>query len=216
MDYHVLLPPCYAEQPGQRYPVLYLLHGQNFTQDQWLDLGIAKHAERLMRSGDIPAYLIVLPFDHSFKQPREYKFEQVFIEQLVVQIDESYRTLAQPAARAIGGLSRGGAWAIYLASRHPDLFGVVGAHSPAIFYSNNSALPVRLRDIPFEQRPTFYIDAGDKDVDFREIQRFTDLLNELGYAHEWHYNLGFHDETYWGSHVAEYLAWYGAQFMDTP
>ncbi len=216
MDYHVLLPPCYAEQPGQRYPVLYLLHGQNFTQDQWLDLGVAEHAERLMRSGDIPAYLIVLPFDHSFKQPREYKFEQVFIEQLVVQIDESYRTLAQPASRAIGGLSRGGAWAIYLASRHPRLFGVVGAHSPAIFYSNNSALPVRLRDIPLEQRPTFYIDAGDKDVDFREIQRFTDLLNELGYAHEWHYNLGFHDESYWSSHVAEYLAWYGAQFMDTP
>jgi enterochelin esterase-like enzyme len=212
MEYHVLLPACYMERSDQRYPVLYLLHGQNATQEQWLNLGISQAAEQLMLAGKIPPFLIVLPFDHSFKQPRDYRFEEVFLEHLIAEIDGTYRTLPARPARAIGGLSRGGAWAIYLVSRHPDVFGVVGAHSPAVFYSNNSALPVRLRDIPAEIRPVFYVDAGDQDVDFREIQKFTALLNELGLSHEWHYNLGFHDEKYWGSHVEEYLLWYGKQF----
>jgi enterochelin esterase-like enzyme len=212
MEYHVLLPPCYAERPDQRYPVLYLLHGQNATQEQWLNLGISQAAERLMLAGKIPPFLIVLPFDHSFKQPRDYRFEEVFLDHLIAEIDGTYRTLAARPARAIGGLSRGGAWSIYLASRHADIFGVVGAHSPAVFYSNNSALPVRLRDIPAEIRPVFYVDAGDQDVDFREIQKFTALLNDLGISHEWHHNLGFHDEKYWESHVEEYLLWYGKQF----
>ncbi len=212
MEYRVLLPPCYAELTDQRYPVLYLLHGQNFTQEQWIDLGVAENAGKLMLAGEISPFIIVLPFDHSYKQPREYRFEQVFIEQLIPEIDQNYRTLAGPGTRAIGGLSRGGAWAIYLASRHPELFGIVGAHSPAVFYSNTSALPVRLRDIPPEQKPVFYVDAGDKDIDFQEIQKFTTLLNDLNILHEWHYNLGFHDEKYWSAHVEEYLLWYGKQF----
>lgn len=213
MDYYVILPPCYAEEPGRRYPVLYLLHGQNFDRDQWLRLGAAEKAQDLMLSGEIPPFLIVLPYDHSFKQPQEYRFEEVFVEQLLSEIDSNYRTRPERTARAIGGLSRGGAWAIYLASRHPDLFGVVGAHSPAVFYSNNSILPVRLRDIPADLRPVFYIDAGDKDVDFREVKKFTSLLNDLGFPHEWHANLGFHDERYWSAHVEEYLLWYGQQFL---
>ncbi|MDX9991090.1 MAG: alpha/beta hydrolase-fold protein [Anaerolineales bacterium] len=213
MDYLVLLPPCYAENTAQRYPVLYLLHGQNFTQNQWIELGLGQAAEDLMESGAIEPFLIVLPFDHSFKQPREYRFEQVFMDELLPAIDENYRSQPKRASRAIGGLSRGGAWAVYLASRHPQLFGIVGAHSPAIFYSNNSVLPVRLRDIPAAERPVFYVDAGGQDVDFKEIEQFTALLNRLGFAHEWHSNLGFHDQAYWSAHVEDYLRWYGSQFQ---
>ncbi len=212
MDYHVILPPCYAESPHQRYPSLYLLHGQNFDEDQWLRLGVAETAQRLMQAGEIVPFIIILPFDHSFKQPRDYNFEEVFLSLLLPRIDAEYRTLARPQARAIGGLSRGGAWAIYLASRHPDLFGIVGAHSPVVFYSNTSALPIRLRDIPVEQKPVFYIDAGNNDVDFRDVQQFTELLNGLDVPHEWHYNQGFHNEAYWSRHVEEYLSWYSSQF----
>ena len=103
MDYHVVLPPCYVEQTEKRYPVLYLLHGQNATQDQWLRLGVAEAAERLMLAGDIPPFLIVLPFDHSYKQPREYRFGEVFLDQLIPTIDRDYRSLTKRESRAIGG-----------------------------------------------------------------------------------------------------------------
>jgi hypothetical protein len=90
MDYHVLLPPCY-QQGEQKYPVLYLLHGLNANQQQWLDLGIDQKAAEMMLAGEIPPFLIVLPFDHSFKQPGEYRFEEVFLEHLIPEIETAYR-----------------------------------------------------------------------------------------------------------------------------
>ena len=40
-EFRIYLPPCYEEKAEQRYPVLYLLHGQTFTDDQWVRLGAA-------------------------------------------------------------------------------------------------------------------------------------------------------------------------------
>jgi enterochelin esterase-like enzyme len=211
MDYHVLLPPCY-QQGEQKYPVLYLLHGLNANQQQWLDLGIDQKAAEMMLAGEIPPFLIVLPFDHSFKQPGEYRFEEVFLEHLIPELETAYRVQTQRSARAVGGLSRGGAWAIYLASRNPETFAIVGAHSPVVFPSTGGALTLLLRDMPPELRPTFYVDAGDRDIDFRGIQAFTNLLNSYDYPHEWRQNLGYHDEAYWKEQVEEYLRWYGRQF----
>lgn len=216
MEYVVLLPPCYEQQAGGRYPVLYLFHGLGADQEQWLRLGLAERAEAMMLAGEIPPFLVVLPFDFSFRQPGEYRFEEVFLEHLMPEIEARYRASDERAGRAVGGLSRGGAWAIYLASRNPHLFAAVGGHSPVVFSSTGGALTLLLRDIAPDLRPTFYIDAGDRDVDFRGIRAFTGLLNEYGYSHEWHSNLGYHDEAYWSARVGEYLAWYGRQFENAP
>ena len=40
----VYLPPCYDSSAADGYPVLYALHGQNFTDEMWLDLGLAETA----------------------------------------------------------------------------------------------------------------------------------------------------------------------------
>ena len=216
MDYYVLLPPCYEQQSDQDYPVLYLLHGLGADQEQWLRLGIEEQAAGMMQSGEILPFLIVLPFDHSFRQPGEYRFEEVFLEHLLLEIETFYRTRPERSARAVGGLSRGGAWAIYLASRNPHLFSAVGGHSPVVFPSTGGTLRLLLRDMPPDLRPTFYVDAGDRDVGFRGVQEFTALLDYYGYPHEWRQNLGYHDETYWRKNLEDYLRWYGGQFLNAP
>jgi enterochelin esterase-like enzyme len=216
MDYYVLLPPCYEQQTGQDYPVLYLFHGLGSDQEQWLRLGIEEQAARMMQSGEIPPFLIVLPFDYSFRQPGEYRFEEVFLEHLMPEIEAAYRARAERSARAVGGLSRGGAWAIYLASRNPHLFFAVGGHSPVVFPSTGGTLRLLLRDMPPDLRPTFYIDAGDRDVGFRGVQEFSALLDFYGYPHEWRQNLGYHEEAYWREHLEDYLHWYGWQFLSAP
>jgi enterochelin esterase-like enzyme len=212
MTYNVYLPPCYSFETNRRYPVLYLLHGQNFTEEQWLRIGAARTADSLIAAGQVPPFIIVMPFDHSFKQPSEYRFEDVFIELLLPQIDMAYRTNPNRENRAIGGLSRGGAWAIHLGTRHPELFGAIGAHSPAVFYSDTSTLRLRLRDLPPDQTPEIFIDAGDHDVELEKIENFVALLNEMQIPHEWHAYLGFHEEKYWSAHVEEYLRWYASHW----
>src|SRR5210317_2241006 len=42
-EYYIYFPKCYFEDETTRYPVLYLLHGQTFTAEQWLDLGVVEH-----------------------------------------------------------------------------------------------------------------------------------------------------------------------------
>src|SRR5687768_15175770 len=38
-EFRIYLPPCYNEKTDKHYPVLYLLHGQTYRDDQWIRLG---------------------------------------------------------------------------------------------------------------------------------------------------------------------------------
>jgi enterochelin esterase-like enzyme len=208
MRYSVYLPACYTLDTKKRYPVLYLLHGQGYSEDQWIRIGAASTADRLMAAGDIPPFIIVFPFDYSNKQPTEYSFEEVFVQQLIPTIDHSYRTLDNASHRAIGGLSRGGAWALHIGASHPDLFGAIGGHSPAIFFSDQKSLPRNLLAIPSSQLPRIWLDAGDSDSQYTVIVSFEEFLSKNNLSHEWHEYIGWHDEKYWSAHVDSYLSWY--------
>ena len=208
MRYKVYLPPCYTFNKNKHYPVLYLLHGQGSTEDQWIRIGAAETADQLMASGDIPPFIIVFPFDYSYKQPPEYSFEDVFVQMLIPKIDSNYRTLSVAKYRAIGGLSRGGAWALHIGALHPNLFGTIGGHSPAIFYADDKSLPRNLLAIPAGMLPRIWLDAGDKDSEYSVVAPFEEFLSKNGIPHEWHVYIGWHNEEYWSAHMIRYLSWY--------
>jgi enterochelin esterase-like enzyme len=216
MTYRVYLPACYVEDQAQHYPVLYLLHGQTYNEDQWIRLGVPTTADRLIAAGQAAPFIVVFPYDYSYLQPWQYHFEEVFMQLLVPQIDATYRTLPDAAHRAVGGLSRGGAWALHLGIHHPDVFGAIGAHSPAIFYSDAGSLPLYLRDIPASQLPRIYLDAANNDSELPSSENIRQLLDRFKVPYEWHESAGFHDETYWGAHVEEYLRWYAQGWQSNP
>jgi S-formylglutathione hydrolase FrmB len=47
-------------------------------------------------------------------------------------VDNNYSTLKSPKGRAITGLSMGGHGALYLAIKHPDVFGATGSMSGGV------------------------------------------------------------------------------------
>lgn len=207
----VYTPPCYA-QTGDRYPVLYLLHGVGYTEDQWLRLGIAETADRLIANGEITPFIIVMPFNYGSDPPASDPFDEVLLETLIPVIDTDFFTQPERTLRAVGGLSRGGGWAIHLGVRHPAVFGISGAHSPAIFYADGATMKMRLQQIPPELRPRFYIDIGDADQDLKAVREFESVLEELNIEHTWRLNIGAHTEDYWRGHIENYLRWYSLQF----
>lgn len=211
----VYTPPCYA-QTSDRYPVLYLLHGLGYTEDQWPRLGIADTADTLIASGEIVPFIIVMPFNYGSAPPASDPFDDFLLDTLIPRIDADFLTQPERAFRAVGGLSRGGGWAIHLGVRHPAVFGVVGAHSPAIFHADGATMKMRLQQIPAELRPRFYIDIGDADQDLKAAQAFETALQELNVEHTWRLNIGAHTEDYWRSHVEDYLRWYSQQFSGGP
>jgi len=208
MRYKVYLPPCYSFDPSQRYPVVYLLHGQNSTEEQWIRIGAVSAADQIIVQEQYLPFIIVFPFDYSFKQPREYNFEDVFINTLIPTIDTVYRTQANASGRSIGGLSRGGAWALRLGTLYPDMFGAIGGHSPAIFFADDHALKRRLLTDVRDKLPHLWLDVGTNDSEYALILSFDKFLSDNNIPHEYHEYAGWHDEKYWSAHVKEYLLWY--------
>ena len=210
LDFTVHLPPCYDEQPDRLYPVLYLIHGQNYNQDQWERLGAPETANRLIAAGEIAPFILVLPRDRSWSQPTEDMFGQVLAEQLVPWIDSHYRTLPDRQYRAIGGLSRGAGWAVHLGLSHWELFGRLGAHSLPVFWTDTNHIRTWLDNIPVDSMPKIFLDIGEKDRPqiLRSAEWFEQLLNERNIPHEWYLYPGYHEEAYWHAHIEQYVRWY--------
>lgn len=228
LPYRIYLPPGYDSAPMARYPVLYMLHGLGGTDSEWSSDGMFDTAERMIRSGEIPPLIIVLPegeqaywVDHADGGP---KWGTYVAHDLVAEIDARYRTLADRRHRAIGGMSMGGHGALQLAMNNPDVFAVVGAHSfalrrhdtaPAFFGDQsyfNAHDPVYLfqTDPATAQKFTLWLDVGSDDSWRPADEAFNKQLTDEGIAHAWHEYPGGHEDAYWSAHTGDYLRFYGA------
>jgi len=207
-EYLIYLPPCYFELTDQRYPVLYLLHGQTYTDDQWVRLGVPQAADAMFLARESVPFIIVFPDDRFWNLEAGPGFGDRLIGALIPYVDVTYRTIPNRAHRALGGLSRGGGWTIELGFEHPELFISLGLHSPAVFKDTTTVIERNLKDIPEENRPRLWVDAGDNDRELESIMLFEELLTSNDYLHEFHIYTGDHSELYWGAHVRDYLGWY--------
>lgn len=201
-------PPCYRSDAERRYPVLYLFHGLVYDETQWERLGALTAADRLITAGEISPFLIVLPYDPSNKEPDQYPFAKAITDVLIPYVDLHYRTCPEAACRAVGGLSRGGGWALHLGLTRPDLFSTIGAHSPAPFWADWPHYDEWLTSIPPEHMPRLWLDVGESDPLRPSAQKLETLLETLAAPHEWYLFQGEHNEAYWRAHVELYLRWY--------
>jgi S-formylglutathione hydrolase FrmB len=119
----IVLPSAYEADASRRFPVVYLLHGAGGNHTNWTGLtdvgALADEYELIVvcPDGGSTSWYFDSPLD-----PR-YQFETFIAEEVVAHIDANYRTQATRQQRAIGGLSMGGHGALFLAIRHPDVFG---------------------------------------------------------------------------------------------
>jgi enterochelin esterase-like enzyme len=208
----IYLPPCYDEEPDQRYPVLYLLHGQTYTDDQWVRLGAVKAMDELIHSGAIKPFIVVFPDDRYWNLVAGPGFGDRLITAIIPYIDKNYRTLDDREHRAIGGMSRGAGWSLRLGLTHWDLFGFIGLHSLAVMQKDASKVPTWIGAIPSGSRPEIFMDIGDKDQELIMAREIEADFKESDVSHEWHLYSGAHTEDYWSAHVGEYLRWYGEQW----
>ncbi len=208
-EFRVYTPPCYEQQTERQYPLLILIHGSTFNDDQWDRLGADETADALIASGELPPFLILMPRDRIWTdEPKDDPFGEALVDYLIPWMDETYRTLPERAYRAIGGLSRGASWAVNLGLSRWELFGAIGAHSLPVFVTDPTRLKRWLNEIPPEEMPRFFLDIGEKDYLLENAVWFENLLTEKNIPHEWYLYTGRHEEAYWESHLEQYLRWY--------
>ena len=211
-EFLVYLPPCYDENPDMRYPVLYLLHGQTYTDIQWVHMGATAMADGLIEGGHAAPFIMVFPDDRYWNLPPGPGFGDRLLNMVIPYIDSHYRTLADAPHRALGGLSRGGGWAVHMALTQYKTFGIVGLHSPVIFDDDAAFLDKLFAAVPSNAWPHLWVDGGDRDGEIGNIRWFESMLTAYEVPHEWRQYAGDHTEGYWEAHLLEYLQWYTAEF----
>ena len=215
-EFLIYLPPCYENSADARFPVLYLLHGQTYMDDQWVRIGAPGIADQLIHSAKAMPFIMVFPDDRYWNSPAGGSFGERFINDLIPYVDENYRTMADREHRSLGGLSRGGGWTAKLGFDHPELFGALGLHSPAFLKENAPYLDKIIQTIPQETRTKLWLDIGDADTELGNAILFEEILTRNDYIHEFHRFSGDHTENYWRAHVEQYLCWYVQGWLEKP
>jgi enterochelin esterase-like enzyme len=170
----------------------------------------------LFGSGDLPPFLIVMPHGdyalYTDTSGGDKSFEGVLVNELIPAIDRRYRTLADPEHRAIGGISRGGVWALEIAFTHPDMFDAVGGHSPALTVNRatDDFDPLVLAKSAPIDKLRIFLDAGDQDWTRAGTQDLSKVLAARYIPYTFTIGKGDHDYPYWATQVEAYLRFYGA------
>jgi enterochelin esterase-like enzyme len=227
--YRVYLPPDYVRSPQRLYPVVYLLHGNGGNYTEWSDSFLPEQIDRLIVARHVQPMIVVMPDDGETTYFANWdngpRWADYIVEDVVTTIDQRYRTLKRPAARAVGGLSMGGLGALNLAFQHPNVFGVVGGHSPSVRLEPDPALWFLTGQNFLEHNPIWlaqhqpgldslkiWLDAGTDDVWLPNIEAVRAALVGEGLHVEWHEFPGPHEAEYWIEHVPDYMRFYSAAF----
>ena len=223
--YRIYLPQDYFTTQ-QRYPVLYMLHGYSGKVDEWMWYGIFDRYEELLTKNTAKQFIIVLPdgeqeywVDHANDGAAWGKY---MAEEVVAHIDGNYRTIPLKESRAIGGMSMGGNGALQIAMNYPNIFGIVGAHSPTMrtfdqkipwwgdlnwFLAHDPVAMVKTNQ--YITQVKLWIDDGADDKVWRpRVLELKQNLDNRSIKYVWYAWPGDHDANYWRAHVADYLTWY--------
>jgi len=180
----VYLPPSYAKNPTEKYPVFYMHDGQNLfdgmtsyiPNKEWK---CDESAEALIDAGVIRPLIIVGIDNAGMDRGNEYlpskvKFRgaemggkanlytQMLTDEIMPMINSKYRTLTGPKNTAVGGSSFGGIISLHIGLTRPDVYGYVAALSPSLWWDNHlltknyDALKAKL---PFK----LWMDIGTKE-----------------------------------------------------
>ncbi|MCS6835205.1 MAG: CapA family protein [Anaerolineae bacterium] len=213
MFYSVYLPPCY--DPNRTYPSLFLLHGSNEDDGHWLRLGLPAVLDDGIRAEDWPALIAVLPFGDVIANRNRFdsaSWANIFLEELLPDVEARYNLSSDPRLRALGGISRGGFWAYQIGLRRPDLFGVLGGHSA--FFDERHAPPA---DNPLDialasqtiTRQRLWLDSGGQDYAKPNVELMVARLTQRGVPFTYQaYADGQHTNSHWRRYVADYVRWY--------
>ncbi len=147
-DFYVYTPPGYDGNANTRYPVLYLLHGYSDDASGWTAVGKANLImDSLIAQGKAKPMIIVMtlgygapeivhptpgssPFNNTALRDRNFNyFRTALIDEVIPAVDRTYKTDSSRDARAIAGLSMGGAESLLTGLNRPDKFSWVGAFS---------------------------------------------------------------------------------------
>jgi putative tributyrin esterase len=219
----VILPTGYHES-ARRYPVLYLLHGHDGGNLNWM-----QRTNLLAYTARLPL-IIVLPdagnswYTNSAARPDE-RFEEYVAREIPAWVDAQFRTLTFREARYVAGLSMGGYGALKLGLKHSARYSLAGSFSGAPLAAGNTSSPTVMDAFGPAGSPSraendllalagearvaagtyFYIDCGSADDLLTANRALVAAMSARPLAYEYHEVSGAHGWEYWDRRLPVFL-----------
>ncbi len=142
----VYLPPGYDQEPGRRYPAVYVIQGYTGHLAMWRNrspfrVPFPEAADAVFAGGEAPAAIMVYVDawtryggSQFVDSPGTGRYHSYLCEEVVPWVDARYRTRPDAAHRAIMGKSSGGYGAMITPMLRPDLFGALATHAGDTLY----------------------------------------------------------------------------------
>lgn len=214
-------------------PTVYLLNGFSGNHLDWLQV-----RPDLPELADKYNFIFVLPDGRDswyWDSPVDpsLQMESFITKQLVEYVDNNYPTLPQPDKRAIMGLSMGGHGALWLAMRHPDIWGNAGSTSGGLDirpFPERWKMKERLGEkddnpglwdertvinlVPSLQpgQLNLIIDCGVDDFFFDVNNNMHSALMDAGIPHDYIVRPGNHSRPYWSNSILYQLLFFNENF----
>jgi predicted alpha/beta superfamily hydrolase len=230
----VYLPPSYAENTDEAFPVLYMHDGQNLFDPAASYSGVVWQIDTAMNAGAADgsiAEAIVVGVENTANRIAEYtpvvdptvdaggalgpEYVRMLIEELKPKIDATYRTLPDRDHTTMMGSSLGGLITSYAGVERSDVYGAVGALSPSTWWDNDWLLG-EVATVPSRstRAARVYVDSGDSgpsNDDVTDTAKLAASYQGVGYVQGttldyWVQSGGQHNETYWAQRAPKALA----------
>ncbi|MGE5136175.1 MAG: alpha/beta hydrolase-fold protein [Gemmatimonadota bacterium] len=142
----VYLPPGYGDDPGRRYPSVYVIQGYTGQVTMWSNRSAYRQpftetADAVFADGQAPPAIVVYVDawtayggSQFVDSPGTGRYHSYLCDEVVPWVDARYRTLPGAAHRAIMGKSSGGFGAMITPMLRPDLFGALATHAGDSLY----------------------------------------------------------------------------------
>jgi enterochelin esterase family protein len=145
-DYFVYTPAGYDAKSKKPYPVFYLLHGFSDDASGWTAVGRANVIlDNLIAAGKAKPMIVVMtlgygapeivhptpgaPRDPAIGARNREKYRDALFAEVMPAVEKDYRAAKDRKARAIAGLSMGGAESLFTGLNAIDKFAYVGSFS---------------------------------------------------------------------------------------
>jgi enterochelin esterase family protein len=209
--FYVYTPPGY-ESNQQKYPVLYLLHGNGQIEASWTWTGRANVImDNLLADGKIKPMIVVMPYG---QVPREIKpapavppgpgdaaaIEKELLTGVKPIVESKYRVLADRQHRAIAGLSMGAGQSMSIGLHNLDQFAYIGAFSGG----GNRAEWEKMDAATLNAKlKVLWLGCGTEDAIYKSVKGMDDLLTEKKVKHVFNPSGGGHSWPNWQVYLSK-------------
>ena len=206
---YIYLPAEYDKNPGKRYPVLYLQHGNAENEQGWSAQGhTGQILDNLIAAGKAVPFIVVmdygqgqnihlvgqyadmLPKPQPGQRANNDGFQVVLLTDIIPLVEREYRVIADAQHRAMAGLSMGGGQTRRITLANPTKFAYVGMFSGGVMSIEDIQGAAGFK----ETNKVVFMSSGSKENP-RVMEAAESLrsigVNAVGYvsegtAHEWH------------------------------